>query len=111
MPHNHTLPHTEVAVASFPDCDFCKPASVPAAYDARGPMGQWAFMCQSHYTQHGRGLGLGRGQRLVLAQPIEEMLIPLSTQAILDHKEKLQDSLHSYEDRYGVSPLDMEDYL
>lgn len=76
--------HTSVKVKRLPTCDFC---NAPARYDGRtnfGPgfggsvgtqvpggdplngSGQWANMCQRHFDSYGIGLGLGKGQRLVL---------------------------------------------
>lgn len=62
--------HRAVKVALIPNCDFCRlfdgvitPAVVDGATKGRGP---WANMCDSHFGEHGIGLGLGKGQRLVL---------------------------------------------
>ena len=59
---------TEVRVFSLPDCDFCKEAGIArkAAYDGKTIYGPWANMCDDDFEQVGVGLGLGRGQRLVL---------------------------------------------
>jgi hypothetical protein len=56
-------------VASFPDCDVCSrhgAPGIPAAYDGATVFGPWAYMCPTHFAELGRGLGTGRGQRLVL---------------------------------------------
>jgi len=62
--------HLEVKVIKFPPCDFCKSnplVSYQAAhYDGKTKSGPWAFMCDEHFKQRGRGLGLGRGQELIL---------------------------------------------
>lgn len=65
---------TEARVARIPDCGICKfvgpPAGKhrqPAAYDGKTTEGPWAYMCEDHFAQYGVGLGLGKGQRLVLA--------------------------------------------
>jgi hypothetical protein len=57
--------HTEVDVIELPKCDFC---DEPAQYDGKTQIGPWAYMCQRHFTAFGVGLGLGRGQRLVLKE-------------------------------------------
>ena len=57
--------HTEVKVEVLPKCDFC---DSQAAYDGKTKMGPWANMCEAHFKVHGIGVGLGRGQRLILNQ-------------------------------------------
>lgn len=64
--------HTWVSVEALPPCDFCTMdgRSTLAFYDGAtrpsGPgRGSWANMCEPHFGEHGLGLGLGRGQRLV----------------------------------------------
>lgn len=60
-------------VGDYPDCDIHSKmfgTRVPAAYDAATnlPNGLWAYMCADCFPKWGPGqLGLGRGQRLVLA--------------------------------------------
>ncbi len=57
---------TTATVVELPTCDFC---GKTAAYDAATQMGPWAYMCQSCFDVNGTGeLGLGKGQRLVLAK-------------------------------------------
>ncbi len=60
--------HTKVEVLELPKCDFCKRNLVyqEAHYDGKTKMGSWAYMCGKHFRQYGIGLGLGRGQELVL---------------------------------------------
>lgn len=58
--------HTSVTVASLPTCDIC--ANATAAYDGLTWLGPWAYMCEGCFTKYGTGLGLGVGQRLVLAE-------------------------------------------
>lgn len=57
-------------VQSIPNCDIHKqatpPTYVPAVADGKTTLGPWAFMCQDCFDRLGVGLGLGRGQRLVL---------------------------------------------
>ena len=60
--------HTETKVKTFPRCDFC-PSD--ALYDGRTTAGPWANMCNLHFQQHGVGLGLGKGQRLVIEQAVD----------------------------------------
>lgn len=64
--------HTAVEVSVIPKCDICihvenRTEPRDAAYDGATHMGPWANMCTGHFASHGRGLGLGRGQRLILA--------------------------------------------
>jgi hypothetical protein len=62
--------HTEVAVAQLPDCDICRVGqgrTTTAHYDGKTTMGPWANMCEEHFAMFGVGLGLGQGQRLVVA--------------------------------------------
>ena len=70
----------EAKVTELPDCDICKvvdhyavlagisttAAITKASYDGRTTDGPWAYMCQRHFGLHGVGIGLGRGQRLVV---------------------------------------------
>lgn len=70
----------ETKVTELPDCDICKivdhcaalagtittEALKKAAYDGKTTIGPWAYMCPYHFGLHGMGLGLGRGQKLVL---------------------------------------------
>lgn len=37
-----------------------------AGYDGKTIFGPWAHMCPEAFTRYGVGLGVGRGQRLVL---------------------------------------------
>jgi hypothetical protein len=55
--------HRSVRVPEIPACDFC---GEPAVADGRTRIGPWAWMCELHLRACGVGLGLGRGQRLVL---------------------------------------------
>lgn len=62
--------HTEVTVAKLPNCDIHAyvhhKLGVLAAYDGKTKDGPWANMCEQCFKTHGIGLGLGKGQRLVL---------------------------------------------
>lgn len=62
--------HVAVIVDKFPTCDFCVSSGIEkeARYDGKTTMGPWGNMCESHFHQWGTGLGLGRGQELVLAK-------------------------------------------
>ncbi len=53
----------EVEVSERPMCNMC---SDPAHYIALTKSTGWAYLCELHYKKHGTGLGLGKGQRLVL---------------------------------------------
>lgn len=55
----------QAVVSKLPKCDFC---SDPAKYDAKTRMGYWASMCAAHYIRYGVGLGIGKGQELILAK-------------------------------------------
>lgn len=61
---------TTAAVTKIPECDICKSEGYAtprlAKYDGVTSFGPWAYMCEDHFARHGRGLGLGRGQELVL---------------------------------------------
>lgn len=57
----------EVAVTRLPGCDMTG-CAMPAVYDAKTVGGPWAYLCSLHFGLYGIGLGLGRGQRLVLAR-------------------------------------------
>lgn len=60
---------TKAEVVRIPDCDFCEgPDKKPAAYDGKTDFGPWAYMCEAHFCKFGAGLGLGKGQRLVLTE-------------------------------------------
>ena len=54
----------EVEVSHIPKCDIC--GEVDAQYDGKTTSGPWANMCHKCMSQHGVGLGLGKGQRLIL---------------------------------------------
>jgi len=55
--------NTETRVLEYPKCAFC-PGE--AHYDGRTLFGPWANMCEKCFQFNGIGLGLGRGQRLIL---------------------------------------------
>jgi hypothetical protein len=61
---------TEVKVRTLPDCDMCKAEGraviEKAHYDAATRRGPWAYLCDYHFGVHAYGLGIGRGQRLVV---------------------------------------------
>ena len=62
--------HTQVEVSELPQCDFCKQNPLvlyqEAHYDGKTWMGPWANMCREHFKKFGVGLGLGKGQELML---------------------------------------------
>lgn len=58
--------NTEVVVEVIPLCDLCFSSRTPAVYDGKTKSGPWAYMCEPHFHQCGVGLGVGKGQRLVL---------------------------------------------
>lgn len=53
----------EVEVEVKPICDICHAL---ADYDARTKYGVWAYLCKRHFEEIGIGLGLGKGQRLMI---------------------------------------------
>lgn len=65
---------TTVEVLERPPCDICTgreggpghPAVRSAAYDGKTHGGGWAYMCAPDFSLYGIGLGVGRGQKLVL---------------------------------------------
>jgi len=64
----------EVAVLRLPPCDICELEGVPpqlARYDGRTRSGRWAYMCEHHFRSYGIGLGLGRGQKLVVERMVK----------------------------------------
>ncbi len=53
-----------VKVVNLPTCDICDQQK--ATYDGKTIHGPWAFMCEMCFALHGKGLGLGLGQKLVI---------------------------------------------
>lgn len=60
-----TVANSEVIVHKLPPCDIPKCENT-ALYDGATTFGPWAYMCQAHFDALGVGLGLGRGQKLVV---------------------------------------------
>lgn len=60
-------------VSELPDCDICKMEGKDppdkAKYDGATSFGRWGYMCEPHFQTHGKGLGHGVGQKLVLESP------------------------------------------
>jgi hypothetical protein len=56
-------PNGIVKVKELPKCDFCDRTAV---VDGKTVFGPWAYMCIKHYQDFGVGLGLGKGQVLVV---------------------------------------------
>jgi hypothetical protein len=52
-----------VEVSELPKCNFC---DEHARYDGATSFGAWAFMCQKDWLSYGVGLGLGKGQLLLV---------------------------------------------
>ena len=61
-------PHTSTEVAVLPKCDYCDKL---AAYDAKTCLGPWTNLCHEHYAKYGIGLGLGKGQKLIVKENIK----------------------------------------
>jgi hypothetical protein len=64
---------TEVVVTSLPPCDLHPERKATYDFKTRaGPRpGSWMNGCAACFKQLGGQLGLGKGQRLVLAPPAE----------------------------------------
>jgi hypothetical protein len=58
-------PNGIVKVSSRPSCDFCKSEAV---IDGKTRLGPWAYMCPLHFAVYGVGLGLGKGQFLLVEE-------------------------------------------
>lgn len=62
--------HESVVVDELPSCDLCTDGTL-ASYDASTRQStSWAYLCEAHFATHGRGLGLGVGQRLILRSSV-----------------------------------------
>jgi hypothetical protein len=57
---------TTATVAVLPPCDICVIST--AAFDGKTISGPWAYMCPECMDRYGIGLGVGKGQRLVLRE-------------------------------------------
>ncbi len=57
------LPVTKLP--EFPKCDLC---DSQAFYDGLTIHGKWGYMCKEHFTRIGVGLGLGKGQEIVVVR-------------------------------------------
>jgi hypothetical protein len=61
---------TTTIIAEPKLCDFCKmqntESTIEAKVDGKTWMGQWANMCRVHFVDYGIGLGLGKGQLLIV---------------------------------------------
>lgn len=94
---------TTAEVAVLPNCDVCKgngDDSVPAEYDAKMKEGPWANMCVTHFNLYGIGLGIGKGQKLVLSsQTYAEMTEqPLLECALHNGRHPLKASWPCFDD-------------
>lgn len=64
--------HTKVKVQSLPNCDLSGSQFPPhyerrlAKYDAKTVFGWWANLCEECFRRFGTGLGLGKGQELIV---------------------------------------------
>ena len=58
----------KIVVDKMPMCNFKHIYPTEAKYDAKTKVGPWVYMCQAHFDVHGIGLGLGKGQELVLKE-------------------------------------------
>jgi len=59
-----------IKVFELPDCDICKfqGKHTKAKYDARLVVGGWASVCEKLFQKQGTGLGLGKGQKLIISK-------------------------------------------
>jgi hypothetical protein len=62
-----------VEVSALPDCDF-DASHGPAFADFKVPGGPWGYGCKSCFVKYGGSLGLGKGQKLVLAPPVDAVV-------------------------------------
>lgn len=60
--------NTVTKMISIPKCDFCEKA---AEVDGKTYNGMWAYMCEGHFKKLGFGLGLGKGQKIVLDEEVD----------------------------------------
>jgi len=67
MNQSKVKPHTEVKVIKLPECDYCG-RTFNEMYDAKTIYGYWANLCPYHFGVFGTGLGLGKGQKLILSK-------------------------------------------
>jgi hypothetical protein len=71
---------TEVEVTQLPNCNIHAAhkgdPNVPALYDGKTVLGPWANMCQECFDEVGVGLGTGRGQKLVVKTPGNDVQHP-----------------------------------
>lgn len=58
------MKNNQIKVNRIPICDICK--QYEAVIDGKTKKGCWAFMCFNCFGIHGVGLGLGKGQELIL---------------------------------------------
>ena len=63
-----------VEVPSYPRCDFC---GLQAKYDGATIFRAWAYMCVPCFAEYGIGLGLGKGQALIVKPT--EVVSPMTT--------------------------------
>jgi len=54
---------TEVRMSRERVCDMC--GDKRAEFDGRTKRGYWAYMCEDCFSILGRGIGLGKGQRII----------------------------------------------
>lgn len=55
----------ESTALKLPKCDFCPKK---ASYEGITIHGTWSAMCSKHFNKVGTSLGLGKGQRLIVAK-------------------------------------------
>ena len=96
--------HEEVKVFELPKCDFCAQdgKDKEAMYDGKTNIGPWANMCKEHFSIHGTGLGLGKGQKLVKADAPKKMKISF--------EDWMKEVNKEVESAVGMSANDLPDY-
>lgn len=59
----------KVDVPCLPTCQVCANGKL-ARFDARLTTGVWANVCTDHFQMYGCGLGVGKGQRLIVRKAV-----------------------------------------
>ena len=56
----------EVTLSHRPKCDLG--CGGPAFFDAKTRQGPWGYLCQAAFAKFGVGLGVGKGQRIIIGE-------------------------------------------
>ena len=68
------MPAKQVLVDKLPKCSIHTDRD--AHFDFASTMGPWMYGCELCFAKYGRGLGVGKGQQLVLRQPPTALVKP-----------------------------------